>query len=213
MLPCPTIPATARTGPTGAAARHHGQDQFATRTPGTAFPLLPVFLAGAGSLRAGGRVLGCRKPSRSDARRADWTRCPQAGRWQAGEDVVSAQRSSVLRMIHVNLRLLSGADAPAPGGRPPAHSAVAGASGALAVSRRTEARPAGRSEVVKTARRYRTVQIQAGPAPRHRGRPPPRRPPPSPRRHQQRHLRCVLIWPNSGRPRLDRFVAEIRQMG
>src|SRR6185312_46906 len=47
--------------------------------------------------------------------------------WQAGEDVVSAQRSSVLRMIHVNLRLLSGADAPAPGGRPPAHSAVAGA--------------------------------------------------------------------------------------
>jgi len=37
-------------------------------------------------------------------------------------------------MIHVNLRLLSGADAPAPGGRPPAYSAVAGASGALGPS-------------------------------------------------------------------------------
>jgi hypothetical protein len=70
---------------------------------------------------------------------------------------------------------------------------------ALAISRWIEARtgwPIRR--FVRTARRYRTIQIQAGTRTITAADPLPRRPPPGPRRHQPPQLTCALIWPKSG---------------
>ena len=65
---------------------------------------------------------------------------------------------------------------------------------ALAVSRWIEAQTGWSiRKFVKTARRYRTIQIQAGRADHHRRRPPPRRPPPSPQSHHPRQSRCALV--------------------
>ena len=65
---------------------------------------------------------------------------------------------------------------------------------ALAVSRWIEAQTGWSiRKFVKTARRYRTIEIQAGTADHHRRRPSPRRPPPSPRSHHPRQPRCALV--------------------
>ena len=45
---------------------------------------------------------------------------------------------------------------------------------------------------VRTARRYRTITIQAGPPHHHRRRPRPQRPPGSPNQDQQHQPRCAL---------------------
>ena len=49
---------------------------------------------------------------------------------------------------------------------------------------------------VRTARRYRTIEIQA--AHHHRRRPPARQPPPGPRNDHPRQLTCALAWPDPG---------------
>ena len=65
---------------------------------------------------------------------------------------------------------------------------------ALAVSRWIE-RQTGWSirKFVKTARRYRTIQIQAGPHTITAADPLPRRTPPGPRRDQRHPLTCALV--------------------
>lgn len=51
---------------------------------------------------------------------------------------------------------------------------------------------------VKTARRYRTVQIHAGPHVITAADPPARRPPAGPRNDQRHQFTRALAWPNSG---------------
>ena len=65
---------------------------------------------------------------------------------------------------------------------------------ALAVSRWTEAKTGWPiRKFVKTTRRYRTIQIQAGRQTITAADPPPRRPPPSPRSHHQKQPKCALV--------------------
>jgi hypothetical protein len=70
---------------------------------------------------------------------------------------------------------------------------------ALAVSRWIEARTGWSiRKFVKTARRYRTIKIQAGRQTLTAADPLPGRPPPSPRRHHPQQPRCAQVSANSG---------------
>ena len=70
---------------------------------------------------------------------------------------------------------------------------------ALAVSRWIEHQTGWSiKKFVKTARRYRTIEIQAGHAHHHRRRPPARRPPRSPRPNPRPRNRCALTCHKSG---------------